>query len=537
MFQLQDLLKEGHRHLSGEYEVLYGNIDAVKQLAQVTRTSLGPNGMKKMVINHLEKLFVTSDAGAILKELEVIHPAAKLCVFASQMQEQEIGDGTNLVLILCGELLQNAETLLQKGLHPSEIISGFNKAGTEALKILEELVAYKLDDIRNVETVSKCIKTSISSKQYGYEDMLAPLIAQACIQVLPNNPSQFNVDNVRVSKILGGGVLDTQVVKGHVLNRGVEGTIKHVKNAKIAVLATGLESAKTETKDVLSITDAETLLKYSKSEEKAIETIINQIAQSGAKVVICGGAISEMALHFLERYKIMVIKVSSKFELRRLCRAVGATPLVRMGGPTPEELGHCDNVSVEEIGSTEVTIFRQERDDSGISTLVVRASTQNMLDDFERAIEDGVNVFKGLTKDPRLVIGGGATEIELAQKIQSFGESTPGLIQYAIKKYGESFEVVPRTLAENAGLNATTILSNLYSAHQKGQIHDGLNLEKGTISNLMESNVLDLLSTKQSAIRLATNTVVTILRIDQIIMSKPAGGPKPPKQGSLDTDD
>jgi len=331
--------------------------------------------------------------------------------------------------------------------------------------------------------------------------------------------------------------LDTKVLKGHVLARDTEGTIKHVTNAKIAVFAGGIDVPKTETKDTVLLKNADDLLNYSKSEEKAIEEIIRKISESGAKVVISGSAIGEMALHFIERYKLMACKVPSKFELRRICKAVGATPLVKLAAPTPEELGHADVVTVEEIGSTRVTIFRQESDESGISTIVVRSSTSNLADDIERAIDDGVNVFKGIIKDPRFVPGAGATEIELARRLQSYGDSVPGLAQYAIKKYGEAFEVVPRTLAENAGLKATDILSSLYAAHAKEQINDGIDVEEGDVKNVVDLGVLDLLTTKHWAIKLATDAALTILRVDQIIMAKRAGGPKPPQQGSPDADD
>jgi len=243
-------------------------------------------------------------------------------------------------------------------------------------------------------------------------------------------------------------------------------------------------------------------------------------------------------LHFLEKYHIMVIKTQSKFELRRVCEATNAEPIMRMGAPTPEEMGFCDTVGVDEIGSTKVTIFRNESGErAGISTIVVRASTQNILDDIERAIDDGVNVFKGMVKDPRFVPGAGATEIELAKQLQSFADATPGLIQYSIKKYGESFEVIPRTLAETSGYKGIDVIASLYAAHAKGQSADGINVEEGTVQNSSTLGIYDLLSSKESSIRLATSAAITVLQVDQIIMSKPAGGPKVPKQGPMDADD
>jgi len=531
---LLSLLKEGTKHFSGVEESCLRNIEACKQLTQIVKTSLGPNGMNKMVINQHEKLFVTNDAATIIKELDVIHPAAKLLVMATEMQEQECGDNTNLVVSFAGELLSQAESLIRMGLHPSEIISGYAKAGAKVQGIIEELTCFKCEDPRNVDEVARAIKSAIASKQFGYEDLLSKVIAKACVQILPKNPKNFNVDNVRVTKILGGGVVDTHVIKGFVLARDVSGTIKHVTSAKVAVFAAGLDSAKTETKANVILSTAKELMEFSKGEENSIHEMIKQISESGAKVIVSGGSIGELALHFIERYGLMAIKIDSKFQLRRVCKATGAVPLVRLGAPLPEELGFCDVVTVEEIGGTKVIIFRQDSEDSAIATVVIRASTQNILDDIERAIDDGVNVYKALVKDNRFVAGAGATEIELSRRIQALGDATPGLDQYAIKKYAESFEFVPRTLAENAGMNATEVVASLYAAHAAGKIHEGVDVVVGGIGNAQEHGIFDLLSGKESAIRLATDAAISVLRVDQIIMARTAGGPKMPQGGARD---
>jgi T-complex protein 1 subunit theta len=532
---LPSLLKEGTKHLSGVEESCIRNIEASKQLYHIVRSSMGPNGMNKMVINQHDKLFVTNDAATIIRELDVVHPAAKMVVMAANMQEQECGDNTNLVVSLAGELLVQAESLIRMGLHPSEIIAGYTKAAEHAAELLEGLACHTCEDLRNVEEVTRCLKSAIASKQYGYEDMLSKVVAKACIQVLPKKAGKFMVDHVRVVKILGGGVLDTHVMKGFVLARDAVGTIKHVTSAKIAVFATGIDLAKTETKANVTLKSADELLNFAKDEEKHMEEVIKQISETGTKVVVAGGNIGELALHFIERYSMMALKVESKFQIRRLCQATGATPLVRLGAPIPEELGYCDVVSVDEIGSTKVTIFRQDTEDSGISTIIVRASTQNLVDDIERAIDDGVNVYKAMVKDGRFVAGAGATEIELARKIHAQGEASPGLDQYAIKKFAESLEVVPRTLAENAGHNATELISQLYAAHTAGKTNDGIDVETGSTINAAEADILDLLASKASAIKLASDAATTILRIDQIIMARAAGGPKPPAMGARDS--
>eukprot|EP00010_Vexillifera_abyssalis_P006398 CAMPEP_0201550422 /NCGR_PEP_ID=MMETSP0173_2-20130828/6775_1 /ASSEMBLY_ACC=CAM_ASM_000268 /TAXON_ID=218659 /ORGANISM="Vexillifera sp., Strain DIVA3 564/2" /LENGTH=549 /DNA_ID=CAMNT_0047960383 /DNA_START=35 /DNA_END=1684 /DNA_ORIENTATION=+ len=539
------LLKDGSKHLSGVEESTIRNIQACKAIAHTTRTSLGPNGMNKMVIDKRESVFVTSDAATIIKELEVIHPAAKMIVMAAERQEQECGDGTNTVITLCGELLQQAEGLIQVGLHTSEIIAGYRKAGAKCLAFLEELATFKVSDLRNIEEVGKYMKSCIDAKQYGYADKLTPIIGQACLDILPaqaasstttssTSPIEFNVDGVRVVKILGGGVLDSKLVRGLAITMDAEGTIKHVNNAKIGVFVAGIDVPRTEAKGTLRFDNAKDLEEFSRGEEKELETIVQEIADSGANVVVSGQSVGDMAMHFLERHNIMVLKIPSKFQLRRLCKATGARPLVRMGSPTPEELGSANYVGIDEIGSTKVCSIRVDQD-SPISTIIVRASSQNFLSDVERCVDDGVNTFKAITRDPRFVAGAGATEIELAQRLQKFGESVPGLDQYAIKKFAESLEVVPRILAENAGMKSTDTISSLYAAHQSGKSTYGINIENGELAcAASELSVFDSYLVKAWAIKLATDVATTVLNVDQIVMNKMAGGPKIPQMGNRD---
>ncbi|BBN13186.1 T-complex protein 1 subunit theta [Marchantia polymorpha subsp. ruderalis] len=525
-FGMQSMLKDGHKHFSGLEEAVMKNIDACKQLSKITRTSLGPNGMNKMVINHLEKLFVTTDAGTMVNELEVQHPAAKLLVLAARAQQEEVGDGVNLVISFAGELLQGAEELIRMGLHPSEIIAGYAKALTEGLEVLETLVEPNTEkiDVMNKDEVMKRIIPVVASKQYGQEEPLCRLITDACIQVCPKNPLNFNVDNVRVTKLLGGGVSDSLVVSGMVLKADAVGSIKKAQKAKIAVFGAGVDTAATETKGTVLIKNAAQLESYATTEEAKIESLIKEVAESGATVIVSGGPVGEMALHFCERYKIMVLKIMSKFELRRFCRSTGASSVVKLQRPSVDELGFADSISVEEIGGTRVTVIKNDAGGNLISTLVLRGSTDSVLDDFERAVDDGVNAFKAACRDSRLIPGAGASEIEMARRLQEFGSKETGLNQYAILKFAESLEIVARILAENAGLNTLDILSTLYSAHASGNLHAGVDIE-GT--NPTKDDVWDLYITKFWALKLATDAVCTVLRVDQIIMAKQAGGPKP----------
>merc|ERR1711988_543706 len=264
-----------------------------------------------------------------------------------------------------------------------------------------------------------------------------------------------------------------------------------------------------------------------------LEKVIKAIADAGTKVIICGQAIGELALHFIEKYGMMAIKCPSKFELRRLCRTTGANNLVRLEPPTDKDLGFCKHVYVKEIGSTMCTIFDHEQNNSRVATIVVRGSTVNIMDDVERAIDDGINVVKSMTRDARFVPGAGATELRLADALQQYAEAQPGLDQYAINKFGLALEVVPRTLAENAGIDAPNTIAAMYAAHKAGNTKVGIDVVEGSTA---ECGILDLLHTKREAIKMATDAAVTVLRVDQIIMSKPAGGPKAPEQGGGDDD-
>lgn len=532
---LQSLLKEGHKHLSGLEEAVLKNIEACKQLSQITRTSLGPNGMNKMIINHLDKLFVTSDAATIVAELEVQHPAAKLLVLAARAQQEEVGDGSNTVVSFAGELLAGAEELIRSGLHPSEIIAGYGNATAKVLELMEDLVLEGSDkvDVRDRVEVEKRLVAAVASKQFGNEPTLCPLIADACMQVCPTNPANFNVDNVRVAKILGGGLSDSSVVRGMVLKTDATGTIKHASKAKVAVFGQGIDTQATETKGTVLIENAEQLESYAASEEAQVESLIKAVAASGATVVVSGQTVGEMALHFCERYKLMVLKIASKFELRRFCRTTGAVSLVKLQPPMSDELGFADSITVKEIGGTTVVVVENESGGNKVSTVVLRGSTDSILDDVERAVDDGINTYKALCRDSRVLPGGGATEIELSIRLKQYARTQGGLEQYAIDKYSEALEVIPRTLAENAGLNVTEILSALYAAHSGGGADEsggnprvGVDVTGVGVRDLTTDNIWDLFATKYWATRFAADAVTTVLRVDQIIMAKVAGGPR-----------
>jgi len=534
------MMKDGTKFMSGLEEAVIRNIGACKEFAETVQTCYGPNGMNKMVINHLEKLFVTNDAATIIRELEVEHPAAKLLILGSQMQENEIGDATNFVIIFAGALLRVAEELLRMGLKPTEVAEGYEIALTKALEILPTLSCYEVKNTRDEESVKKAIRTGVMSKQYGHEDFLADLITKACISILPDKETQFNVDNVRVCKILGSGLFNSQVVNGMVFKRHAESTIIKKDSCKVAIYTCPIDALQTETKGTVLIKTAEELTTFSRGEETQLEKQIKEIADAGVDVVVAGGKFGDLALHYVNKYNMMAVRLMSKWDVRRLARATGATALPKMTPPTSEELGMADSVYVDELGDTEIVVFKVGDKESRVSTIVIRGATDNYMDDIERAVDDGVNVFKGLCKDGHLTPGGGATEIELARQVSQWAETHPGLEQYSINKFAEALEIIPRVLAENSGVKPKEVISKLYAAHSEGNKNMGFDIdgESADIIDCAESNILDLMIAKKWAMKYATNAAATVLRVDQIIMAKRAGGPKPrDTSGGMDQDD
>lgn len=531
------MLKEGARHFSGLEEAVYRNINACKELSQSVRSAYGPNGMNKMVINHLEKQFVTSDAATIIRELDIEHPAAKLMILGSEMQDSEVGDGTNFVLILAGALLESSEELLRMGVTPTEVAEGYEKALDKSLELLPKLVCYEIKDYRNVAEVTKGINTAIQSKQYGNEELLSKLVTKACVSILPEQTT-FNVDNVRVCKVLGSGLTKSEVVQGMVFKREVEGEITSMKDAKIAMYSCAVDVMQTETKGTVLIKSADELMNFSRGEEMLLEAQIKAIADTGAKVVVAGAKFGDMALHFVNKFGMMAIRLNSKFDLRRLSKTVGATVLPRVLPPTSEELGYCDSVSLEELGDTPLVVFRVLGAESRISTIVIRGATDNYMDDIERAIDDGVNTFKCITRDGRFVPGAGATEIELALQLAQYADTLPGLEQYAVRKFAAALECFPKALADNSGHRATSVVDKLLEAHQAGKKNHGVDIESlNTICDSVEKGILDLYVNKMWGLKYAVGAAATILRVDQIIMAKRAGGPKARPQGAGDQDD
>ncbi|ODV60358.1 chaperonin-containing T-complex subunit CCT8 [Ascoidea rubescens DSM 1968] len=551
--QTAGLFKNGYKSYSSADGAVGRNVEAVNEITNILLTSMGPCGKNKIIVNHLQNIFITNDCSTILGQLDVVHPIVKILIMATQQQKDEFGDNSNFLLNFASELLKNSLHLINLGLKPIEIIQGYNKAKNFILNdesINQILSIDKITNFLSKSQLTKIIKPVVASKQYGSEDFLANLIIDSVLNeyIIKN----FNVDSIRVVKIMGSTLLNSFAIKGMVFPREPEGHVKSILNkSKVAVFTCPIDISATETKGTVLLHNAQEMLDFSKGEENQLDSIIKQIANTGIKVIIANQNIGELPLHYLNRYNILALRVPSKFDLRRICRVCGATPLARLGPPMPEEMGTIDIVQTKEIGGDRVTVFQQENDTSLTSTIVIRGATKNNLDDIERAIDDGISAIKGLTKDQNLCPGAGATETHLYHLLNQFGDNSSDILQLPIKQFAKSFEIIPRVLSDTAGLNTTEVLPKLFAKHSlvsnkkqaendsenNNEADDGLfygidieNENGDGITDIRENGIYDLLCSKKNAISLATEAVNTILSVDQIIVAKRAGGPQMPQQ-------
>jgi T-complex protein 1 subunit theta len=506
-------------------QTLMKNVEAIGDMAAMTRTALGPNGMNKYIINMHDKLFLTKDTNVMANELEINHPAVNVLVDGLKAQNSEQGDGTNFVVTFGGELMNYAGKLVSEGLHVADVSEGYEKAFNKAMELLDKAETYKIKDVKNLEEATKIIKPVIGSKLvHGQESFLAPLIAEACINVVPENKEKFDVDNVRVAKILGGNIMKSEVIKGMLVVRKTEGAVTSCEKCNVAVYNCEFTTKGAETNDQIVFKTADELLNYTKSEEDHMEKIIKGIVDSGVKCIITGGAISNMAIHYLDKYGIMAFRTLSKFELRRIARSIGATLLVRLGAPTKEEMGYADEIKLTEISSQKCILIRKDSENNKLATIILRGTTNDMLDNLERVVNCGVNAYRAVCKSPLFVAGAGAIDMYLCEKIKEYAREFKSLDQYAIEAFGEAFEVIPRTIMENSGINVNEKLSTLRAKNSKTPTL-GINVKTGEIEDAFTMGVYDHLETKKWALKHAYNSIRTIIKIDQIIVAKPAGGP------------
>ena len=527
----------------GLEEAVFRNIAAVQEMASITRSSFGPNGLNKLVVNQLNKLFMTADAGTILKELEIQHPAARVILQAAQQQDAEMGDGTNYVVLLSASLLERARDLLKMGLKPAVVSEGFLIGAAKVKEILEELAIAGAED-----NLAKIVKTVLMAKQYGVENRLSELVLTACRMVgedkriddQTERQQLVNPDNIRCVKILGGSLGDSLVVQGVVLNRLPESARKDWSDGrcKIAVYTCPVDIAQTETKGTVLFNTASEMLAFSRGEEDLIEERIRAIKEAGVRVIVTNEKFGEVALHFINKFDLIAVKVSSKFDIQRICKATGAPTLLNFVVPSNDDMcGWCDSLQVREFGSDRCLLIRNES--ARIASIILRGATLTVMNDYERAIDDAINVIRVLGKqDERCVAGAGACEAELARAMLDFAGNTPGLVQYPLRAISEAFEAIPGALAANAGYDRTDAVARLSAAHANGlNKNHGIAIDgnvKDPVVDALANGILDSFAVKQRAIGLAFEAAQTVLMVDQIIMSKPAGGPTPRAPQSQD---
>ncbi|XP_038241984.1 T-complex protein 1 subunit theta-like [Dermochelys coriacea] len=524
---LPQLLKAGTRYFSGLQESLFSHITACRALALCLRTSYGPLGRSKLVITHLGKPLYTAHAGTILRELELENPVARMLGAASQAQEKETGDGANAVVLLAAALLDSAEKLVRAGLPVAAVRGGYEVACKEAVRLLPGLACHTLADLRDPEGVAWALRAAVGSKLFGYQDFLAGLVARCCVAAL-SPEGAFEPDNVCLCQVPGGGVTDSCLLEGMVFCTEAESQVHQAHQARIAVYCCPFGLARTETKGMVLFQGPAEMRAYSGAEEELLGRHVRAIAEEGAGVVVVGGQVDPLALQYADQLGLMVVRLNSRLELQRLCRAVGAIPLASLVPPPSSALGHCRRVYLTEIGSTAVVVFRQDGGSCPVATVLLRGATTELLCSLEEAVMDGLNTYKALVGDRRLLPGAGAAEMALAVRLATLGAYIPSLEQYAILEFAQALKTLPAALAENAGLRVNETMAALEALHQLGTATAGVRLGEGGAPTMdaAREGVLDSLQVKERAIRLAVHTATTLLGVSHILVAKKSGGPK-----------
>ncbi len=524
------ILKEGSSRFRGR-EAQHANIMAARIVAEAVKTSLGPKGMDKMLVDSFGDVTITSDGRTILDEMDVQHPAAKMMVEVAKTQDNEVGDGTTTVVVLAGNLLGKAEELIEKNVHPIIIIDGYKKAAEKALEILDK-IAIPLEPTDR-EYLKKIATTSMASKLVAeHRDYLAELAVEAVLQVAEKTPEGYrvDVDDIKVEKKPGESLRDTKLIRGIVLDKEVvhPGMPKRIENAKIALLDCPLEIEKTEFDAKINIETPEQMEAFLKEEEKMLKEMVEKIVSKGVNVVICQKGIDDMAQHFLAREKILAVRRVKKSDMEKLSKATGGKIVTNLDDMTEADLGHADLVEERKIGDDKMTFIEGCKNPKSV-TILIRGGTERVIDEAERSIHDALCVVRDVVEEPKIVAGGGASEIEVARILKEYAESLPGREQLAVMSFAEALEDIPVTLAENAGLDPIDIISELRARHEKGELWAGVEVHHGKVRDMREAEVFDPVAVKKQVIKSATEAATMILKIDDVIAAAKMKPPKMPK--------
>jgi archaeal chaperonin len=516
------ILKEGTGRSTGK-EAQRNNITAAKVVAETVKSTLGPRGMDKMLVSTIGDVTITNDGATIMKELDVQHPAAKMLVEVSKTQDNEVGDGTTTAVLLSGELLDKAEKLLDKDVHPTVIVDGYNKAAEKAIEILDK-ISMPITD-RDDATLKAVAMTSMYSKgiviaKEHFADIAVKAVKQVSEKV--DGKIKADIDLIKIVKKHGRGLEETELVKGIVVDKEISHAQmpKKIESAKIALLNAKLEIEKTEFDAKININNPDQMHLFIEEEEKMLKDMVSQIQKTGANVLFSEKGIDDVALHYLAKSGIAAVKNVSSGDLEKLSKATGGKIVASIKDLTKDSLGEAKLVEEAKIGEDKLIYVRDAKNPKAV-TIVVRGGTEHVVDEADRSLHDALSVVRNAIEDGKIVAGGGAPEAELAKRLRDYAVKVGGREQLAIEAFAEAMEAVPTTLAENAGLDPIDILVELRSKHEKpGNPWFGVDVFSGEIKDMKKLNVLEPLRVKQQVVKSASEAASMILRIDDVIASK-----------------
>jgi len=525
------ILKEGTTRSRGK-EAQRNNIMAARVVGEVLKTTLGPRGMDKMLVDSLGDITITNDGAAILNEIDVEHPAAKMMVEIAKTQDDMVGDGTTTTVVLASELLKKAEELLDQNIHPTILVSGYRKAAQKAIEIIGKTAVPV--DIKDKKTLLKVALTSMSSKAVGAaREHLAQIAIEAVMQIAEQRGDKMlaDIDNIQLVKKTGKSLLETQLIRGIIVDKEVvhPGMPKKKENAKIALLDSALEIEKTEMSAEIRIRDPSQMKAFLDQETSMMQDMVQKIKASKADVVFCQKGIDDMVQHFLAKEDIIAARRVKESDMEKLSRATGARIVSDLDDLKAKDLGLAGIVEERRIGDDKMLFVEKCKDPHSLAILI-RAGLERMVDEAERAMIDALSVVSDVIENNKIVAGGGAVEIEVAKELRRYATKVGGREQLAVEAFADAVEVIPRTLAENAGLEPIDVLVDLRSAHEKEDgKYIGINVFTGKTQNSLDNGVIEPISVKEQAIKSAAESASMILRIDDVITAKsPKGGPGGP---------
>ncbi len=527
------ILREGASRSRGK-EAQHANIMAARIVAEAVKSSLGPKGMDKMLVDSFGDVTITSDGRTVLDEMDIQHPAAKMMVEVAKTQDDEVGDGTTTAVVIAGELLGKAEDLVEKNVHPTVIIDGYRKAADKALETLEK-IAIPVEPTEK-EFLEKVAMTSMASKLVAEnKDYLAEVASSAVLHVAQKVEDQYKVDidDIMVEKKPGESLTDTKLIEGIVVDKEVvhPGMPKRVEKAKIALLDCALEIEKTEFDAKINIESPDQMEAFLKQEESMLKEMVEKIVANGASVVVCQKGIDDLVQHFLARKKILAVRRVKKSDMEKLSKATGGKIVTNLEGITEADLGYAELVEERKIGDDKMTFIEGCKNPRSVAILI-RGGTERIVDEAERSLHDALCVARDVVEEPKILAGGGAPEMEVARVLKEYAGTLPGREQLAVQQFAEALEAVPTTLAENAGLDPIDVISELRARHEKGEVWAGIEVHEGKVKDMREVNVFEPLAVKKQIIKSATEAASMILKIDDIIAAGKMKAPPGPPPGA-----